>query len=38
MEHCSKDDRSWLCWGIAAGFCVGKVELPIKEGSNHDIT
>jgi hypothetical protein len=34
MEHCSKEDRSHLCWGIAAGFSAGKVKLPKKEGSN----
>jgi hypothetical protein len=38
MEHCNKEDRSWLCWEIGAGFSVGKLELPIKEGSNYNIT
>ena len=38
MEQCNKEDRSQLCWGIAAGFSVGKVKLSIKEGSKHNIT
>ena len=38
MKHCSKEDRSQLCWGISAGFSVGKVELTIKERSNRNIT
>jgi hypothetical protein len=36
-SNCVKESGIRIGWGIAAGFFVGKMKLPIKEEGNHKV-